>query len=124
MQRKIRNTRAKGWARRKKRVRKNIVGTTDRPRLNVFRSNKHIYAQIINDGDGQTLAAASSRSPELRDELSGLEKIAGAKKVGELAAKKCIEKKIDKVVFDRNGYIYHGRVQAVAEGAREAGLSF
>lgn len=110
--------------RRKKSIRKKVSGTTERPRMSVFRSGRHIYAQIINDESGRTLLAASTLSPELRENLKGLKKIAQAKKVGELLARKCLEAKIEKIVFDRNGFIYHGRVQALADGAREAGLKF
>lgn len=111
-----------GWEKRKQRVRKKIKGTTERPRLNVHRSNKHIYAQIIDDMTGKTLAAASTKGKE----LEGLEakKTEAAKKVGEIIGKIALEKGIDKVVFDRSGYIYHGRIKALAEGAREAGLKF
>jgi len=110
-----------GWERRKQRVRKKIKGTPERPRLNVHRSNKHIYAQIIDDVSGKTLAAASTKSKAF--ELDG-KKIDAAKKIGETIGKLAIEKGIDKVVFDRSGYIYHGRIKALADGAREAGLKF
>ena len=111
-------------ARRKKRIRKHVFGTDERPRMSVYKSNKHIYVQVIDDVQGKTLAAASSLAPELKGELDGLKKLDVAKKVGELAAKRCIEAKIDKVVFDRNGYIYCGRVAAVAQAARDGGLKF
>ncbi len=110
-------------ARRKKSIRKKIQGTTERPRLSVFRSAKHIYAQVINDEDGKTLVSASTLDKELREGLGELDKSGASQKVGELVAKRCLEQKIDKVVFDRNGFIYHGRVKAVADAAREAGLS-
>jgi large subunit ribosomal protein L18 len=113
-----------GRIRRKKRIRSRVEGTTERPRLSVFRSLKHIYAQVVDDGAGTTLVTVSSLSKEVRDELKGLKKSERAKKVGTLVAKKCLEKKIDKVVFDRNGNLYHGRVKALATGAREAGLKF
>jgi len=111
-----------GWERRKQRVRKKIKGTPERPRLNVHRSNKHIYAQIIDDATGRTIVAASTKSKE----LAGLDakKVDAAKKVGEAIGKLAMEKGVDKVVFDRSGYIYHGRIKALAEGAREAGLKF
>ena len=99
-------------------IRKSVNGTAERPRLSVFRSNKQIYAQVINDLTGTTLAAASS---------AGLEKIAKteqAKNVGELVAQKATAAGVQQVVFDRNGYLYHGRVQALADGAREGGLKF
>ena len=113
-----------GRLRRKKRIRSRVEGTTERPRLSVFRSLKHIYAQVVDDGSGSTLLTVSSLSKEVREELKGLKKSERAKKVGTLVAKKCLEKKIDKVVFDRNGNLYHGRVKALATGAREAGLKF
>ena len=100
------------------RIRKKVNGTAERPRLSVFRSNKQIYAQVINDIDGKTLASASGL---------GLEKLAmieQAKKVGALLAEKAKAAGVESVVFDRNGYLYHGRVQALAEGAREGGLNF
>lgn len=111
------------WQRRKRRVRRRISGTAERPRLTVFRSNKHIYAQVIDDVSGTTLASASSKDREFgTDELS---KRDAAKKVGEMLASRCKAKSIDAVVFDRNGYLYQsGRVLALAEGAREGGLSF
>ena len=110
---------------RKKRIRGRIEGTPDRPRLTVYRSAKHIYAQVIDDTAGVTLAAASTLSPEFKnldEELKG--KIGAAEKVGQLVAKKALEKGIKTVVFDRNGFIYHGRVRALADGARAAGLEF
>ena len=110
--------------RRKKRVRKNIFGTSDKPRLSVFRSSKHIYVQVIDDKTGQTLAAASSLSGEIKGEMGELNKRDSAKKVGALAAQKCSAAGIDTVIFDRNGYLYCGRVAAVADGAREGGLKF
>lgn len=108
--------------RRHLRVRKKVRGTLERPRLSVFRSLKHIYAQIINDDEGRTLVAASSLSPEIQG-LKGT-KTEIARAVGRLLAQKALEKGITKVVFDRGGYKYHGRVKALAEGAREAGLIF
>ena len=108
---------------RHKRVRKKIYGTADRPRLNVFRSLNHIYVQIIDDVKGHTLVSASSLDPEIRN-VSDKTKKEVARMVGELAARRAQEKGIKKVVFDRGGYIYHGRVQEVAAGAREAGLEF
>jgi len=112
-----------GWQRRKERVRKKISGTPARPRLTVFRSSKHIYAQVIDDTLGVTLAAASTTDKSFEGE--SLDKKGAAKRVGELLAARCQEKQIDAVVFDRNGYLYNsGRVHALAEGAREAGLKF
>jgi large subunit ribosomal protein L18 len=109
--------------RRHLRVRKKTVGTSERPRLNVFKSEKHIYAQIINDESGHTLAAASTLDPAIRDSVTGVN-IESAKLVGELIAKKALEKNIKAVTFDRSGYIYHGRIKALADAAREAGLDF
>jgi len=113
-----------GRQRRKLRIRNKISGTTERPRLSVFRSARHIYAQVVDDTQGRTLASASTLSPDLRGTLGGDKKLDAAKKVGALVAKICIEHQIDKVVFDRNGYLYHGRVKALADAAREAGLKF
>ncbi len=109
--------------RRQARVRKKIRGTDARPRLSVFRSNRHIYVQAISDESGRTLAAASTLSPELR-ELALRPNRSAARMVGELIGKKCKELGIESVVFDRNGFLYHGRVREVAEGARSAGLQF
>ena len=105
--------------RRHRRVRGKISGTAERPRLDVFRSAKHIYAQVIDDVAGVTLCSASSLEKGFEGNGGNVE---GAKKVGEMVAKKCLEKGIETVVYDRGGFIYHGRVKALAEGAREAGL--
>ncbi|WP_434043701.1 MULTISPECIES: 50S ribosomal protein L18 [Sorangium] len=113
-----------GRERRKLRIRKKVEGTPERPRLSVFRSTKHIYAQVIDDVSGKTLAHASTLSKDLKGSLDEDNKVDAAKKVGALIAKICKEKQIDKVVFDRNGYLYHGRVSALAQAAREAGLDF
>ena len=110
--------------RRKFRIRNKISGTPERPRLSVFRSASHIYAQVIDDSKGTTLAAVSTLSGDLAGTLKEDNKTNAAKKVGALVAKVCLENKIEKVVFDRNGYLYHGRVKALAEAAREAGLKF
>jgi large subunit ribosomal protein L18 len=110
--------------RRKRSIRKKIFGTPERPRLTVYRSNQHIYAQLIDDIAGHTLASASTVDSEARDDLADLEKVEQAEAVGKLVAERAQEKGIDKVVFDRNGFIYHGRIAAVADGAREAGLKF
>ena len=109
---------------RKRRVRRKISGSPSRPRLNVYRSNKHIYAQIIEDTTGTIVVVASTISKELKNKLKNIKKTEAAKKVGEFIAKEAIAKGIDRVVFDRGGFLYHGRVKAVAEGAREAGLKF
>ncbi|WP_437482370.1 50S ribosomal protein L18 [Sorangium sp. So ce1014] len=113
-----------GRERRKLRIRKKVEGTPERPRLSVFRSSKHIYAQVIDDVSGKTLAHASTLSKDLKGSLDEDNKVEAAKKVGALIAKICKEKQIGKVVFDRNGYLYHGRVSALAQAAREAGLDF
>lgn len=110
--------------RRKRGIRKKIFGTPNRPRLTVYRSNKHMYAQIINDLEGHTLVAASTLDDDFGLDLEDPSKIDEARKVGELIAERAKQEDIEKVVFDRNGFIYHGRVKAVAEGAREAGLDF
>ncbi len=111
-------------SKRKTRVRSRVKGTGERPRLNVFRSLKHIYVQAIEDTTGKTLVSASTMSPELKGSFRQGGNAEAAKKVGELIAKKCLEKGIQKVVFDRNGYLYHGRVKALAEAARASGLIF
>ena len=105
--------------RRHRRVRGKISGTAARPRLDVFRSAKHIYAQIIDDEQGVTLVSASTMDKDFNGNGGNVD---AAKKVGERIAKKCLEKGITEVVYDRGGFVYHGRVQALAEGAREAGL--
>jgi len=110
--------------RRRKRIRKKISGTDKRPRLSVFRSLKHIYAQIINDEESITLISACTLSPEIREQIKYGGNIAAAKIVGELIARKALEKGIKTIVFDRGGYIYHGRVKMLAEAARESGLQF
>ncbi len=107
-------------AKRQKRIRGRLTGTSERPRISVFRSNRGIYAQVIDDVAGSTLVAA--RSAEV--EAAGLDKSGVAKEVGELLARRAKEKNIETVVFDRSGYLYHGRVKALAEGAREGGLRF
>jgi large subunit ribosomal protein L18 len=110
--------------RRRARIRKKIYGTSERPRLSVFRSLRYIYAQVIDDERGHTLVHISSRSKEFIKEGEKISKVEKAKRVGEVLAKKCLEKNIKKVVFDRGGYLYHGRVSALAEGARKGGLEF
>jgi large subunit ribosomal protein L18 len=113
-----------GRERRKLRIRNKVEGTTERPRLSVFRSAKHIYAQVIDDTTGKTLAHASTLSKDLKGTLGDDNKTDAAKKVGALIAKVCKSKGVAKVVFDRNGYLYHGRISALAQAAREAGLEF
>jgi large subunit ribosomal protein L18 len=110
--------------RRRERVRRTVRGTDERPRLSVFRSGKHIYAQVVTDGAGRTLLAVSTLTPELRGQLTKTATVDAAKEVGKLVARRCQEKGIQRVVFDRNGFLYHGRVRAVADGAREGGLQF
>lgn len=114
----------KSRIRRHLRVRRKITGTSERPRLNVYRSEKHIYAQLIDDVQGVTLASASTLDKELRDQVENGGNIDAARKVGELIAKRGKDAGIANVVFDRGGYLYHGRVQALADAAREAGLEF
>jgi large subunit ribosomal protein L18 len=106
------------------RVRKKIFGTPERPRLSVFRSSKHIYAQLIDDVKGVTLAAASTLDKELAGQIGNGGDVESARKVGELIAKRAKAKGYERVVFDRGGYLYHGRIQALADAAREAGLQF
>ncbi len=108
---------------RKERIRKKLAGTSERPRLSIYKSLKHIYAQVVDDGSGKTLAFASSLSKELKGKDEG-DKKADAKRVGALIAEKCKAAGVSAVVFDRNGFPYHGRIAAVADGAREAGLQF
>ncbi|MFQ5442091.1 MAG: 50S ribosomal protein L18 [Thermodesulfobacteriota bacterium] len=119
---KVKNMQAR--EKRKVRIRKTLKGTSERPRLNVFRSGRHIYAQIIDDSDSKTLLCASTLTGDLSAKTSKMNKTDAAKKVGELIGKLAKEKGISKVVFDRGGYLYHGRVKALADGAREAGLDF
>jgi large subunit ribosomal protein L18 len=109
---------------RHRRVRKKVTGTSQRPRLAVFRSLHHIYAQVIDDTEGHTLAAASTLDPDLRKALKTGGDIEAAKAVGKLVGERAREKGVQKVVFDRGGFMYHGRVQGLAEAAREAGLQF
>jgi large subunit ribosomal protein L18 len=116
--------RAEARKRRHKRVRKKVFGTPERPRLCVFRSLKHIYAQIIDDTIGHTLVAASTLDPAIREKIKGKTKTEQAREVGLLLAQKALAKGITKVAFDRGGYKYHGRVKALAEGARKGGLEF
>lgn len=118
------NPRFTARLRRKKRIRKKIEGVEERPRLTVFRSDKHMYAQIINDMTGATLVAASTLCAEFKEMGPAKGKVGAAGRVGELIARKAMEKGIAKVVFDRNGFIYHGRIQALADAARRQGLDF
>ncbi|MCL1996067.1 MAG: 50S ribosomal protein L18 [Defluviitaleaceae bacterium] len=106
------------------RLRRNISGTNAKPRLNVFRSNKHIYAQVIDDVEGSTIVAASTKEKTIGEGLKSTADVEAAKAVGLALGKRAIQQGIETVVFDRGGYLYHGRVAALAEGAREAGLKF
>lgn len=110
--------------RRHKRIRAKVSGTQERPRLNVYRSLEHIYAQVIDDWEGETLVSASTVDSAIRPQLGGLSKTEQARIVGETVAERALDKGIQVVVFDRGGYKYHGRVEALAEGAREKGLRF
>ena len=118
------NPRQEARLKRKKRIRKKISGSPERPRLSVFRSTKHIYAQVIDDLNGVTLVAASSLNPEIREQEKVKGKIEEAKRVGKMIADKAKAQGITAVVFDRNGFLYHGRVRALATAARESGLEF
>ena len=106
------------------RIRKSIVGTPERPRLNVFRSSKHMYAQLIDDVSGVTIVSASTLDNELKDKVKNGSSVEAAKLVGDLVAKRAVEKGYSSIVFDRGGYLYHGRIKALADSAREAGLQF
>lgn len=110
--------------RRHLRIRRAVRGTPERPRLSVFRSLTHIYAQVIDDRGGRTLVAASTLDPEIRAQAAAAKKAEAGRMVGQLLARRAQEKGLRRVVFDRGGYLYHGRVKAVAEGAREGGLEF
>ena len=120
----MKETRTAARIRRHERVRKNIAGTSGVPRLSVFRSLKHIYAQIIDDTAGCTLVSASTLDAEVREQVSGLNKTDQAKVVGKRLAEKALSSGVTQVVFDRGGYLYHGRVKALADASREAGLKF
>jgi large subunit ribosomal protein L18 len=109
---------------RKKRIRKKITGSEERPRMSVFRSAKHVYSQIIDDTKGITLVTASTTEKEVREQQKFENKTAAATYIGQLVAERAKEKGITSVVFDRNGFLYHGRIKAVSDGARKAGLNF
>jgi large subunit ribosomal protein L18 len=117
-------TRREATTRRHGRIRRRVSGTPERPRLAIFRSNNHIYAQVIDDVAQATLAAASSLEPDLRKELDSGATCDASTKVGELVAQRAMAKGVTQVVFDRGGKLYHGRVKALADAAREAGLEF
>lgn len=118
------DSKRKARLKRKARIRKRITGTPEQPRLSVFRSAKHIYAQVIDDVAGRTLVAASSLEKEVGEDSELKGKTARAVLVGKLVAKRALDQSIKSVVFDRNGFLYHGRVKAVSDGAREGGLDF
>ncbi len=115
-------TKEEARARRHMRIRRKVIGTAERPRLNIFRSSRHIYAQVVDDTQGRTLLSASSLDPELDLKVGG--NVEAAKAVGALLGKRALAGGVTKVVFDRGGYLYHGRVKALADAAREAGLEF
>jgi large subunit ribosomal protein L18 len=116
--------RVTGRLRRKLRIRKKVKGSDERPRLTVYRSLRHIYAQVVVDTTGETLVAASTISKELKGKVKNTGSIEAANSVGTLVAQKALKKGIKKVVFDRNGFLYHGRIKALAEAARQKGLEF
>lgn len=118
------NIRQQARLKRKKRIRKKIYGTQQRPRLSVFRSARHTYAQVVDDTTGHTLAAASTLDKEAQSGPKSENKIEAAKLVGKLVGQRALGKGIKEVVFDRNGFLYHGRIKSLSEGAREAGLVF
>jgi large subunit ribosomal protein L18 len=118
------NLRTQARLKRKQRIRKNLVGNENRPRLCVFRSAKHIYAQVIDDSRSHTITAASSVEKTVRENPESKNKLTTANMVGKIVGQRALEKGVARVVFDRNGFLYHGRVKAVSEGAREAGLEF
>lgn len=121
----ITKTKIANRKRLKRHIRMRITGSSDRPRLTVFRSLKHMYAQIVDDSTGKTLVSVSDISKDLAEQFKGLKgQVAVGKKLGTLAAQRAMEKKISQVVFDRNGYLYHGAIKALADGAREGGLKF
>jgi large subunit ribosomal protein L18 len=118
------NIRQQARLKRKKRIRKKIYGTPQRPRLSVFRSSRHIYAQIVDDTAGRTLVAASTVDQQTKDAPKFKNKVAAANFVGKIVGERALNQGIKKVVFDRNGFLYHGRVKSLSEGARKTGLIF
>lgn len=120
----VANQRYLARKKRQVRVRRKVLGTVERPRLCVFRSSKHIYVQIVEDVNGRTLVAASTATKDIAESVKYTGNIEAAKAVGQAVAKKALEQNIKQVVFDRNGFLYHGRIKALADAAREAGLSF
>jgi large subunit ribosomal protein L18 len=123
VKRKIENAKVKAWVGRRARTRRKVEGS-DRPRLTIFRSSKHIYAQIVEADTGRTIMTVSSRSKQVMGDAAATGNVEAAKAVGKAVAAAALEKNIDRVVFNRNGFLYHGRVKALAEAAREAGLQF
>ena len=117
-------SRSKVRAKKHMRIRNRFSGSAERPRLAVFRSNNHVYAQVIDDVNGTTLVSASTLEKDIKAELKNTDDIAAASKIGDVVAKRALEKGIKTVVFDRGGYIYHGKVKALADAARENGLTF
>lgn len=124
MQRKIRNPKERKRSKRAVSIRKKLEGSAERPRLAVFRSSKHIYAQLIDDVRGVTMTTASTQSPDIREELKTLKKMERSVRVGKKIAELAKAMGVEAVIFDRAGYPYHGRIAALANGAREAGLKF
>jgi len=120
----LKRTKEEARKRRKMRVRKKVFGTPERPRLAVFGSLNHIYAQVINDMEGRTIAAASTIEKEVREKIDHGGNVDSARQVGQMIAKRAVEKGVRKVVFDRGGFRYHGRIKALADAAREGGLEF
>jgi len=118
------NTKKVIWLKRKKRIRRRIVSTAERPRLTVFRSARHIYGQVVDDTTGATIVAACSNEKAVKDQPKFESKVATAVFTGKLLAQRAMDKGVKKVVFDRNGFLYHGRIKAFSDGAREAGLDF
>lgn len=118
------NVKKEARLKRKQRIRKKVAGTQERPRLSVFRSSKHIYAQVIDDVLGRTIVAASTMEKAVKDKSDFENKISKASYIGKLVAERAKEKGVSNVVFDRNGFMYHGRVKALSDGARDGGLNF
>ncbi|MEX0773175.1 MAG: 50S ribosomal protein L18 [Balneolales bacterium] len=118
------NLKQKRRARIHRRIRSNVIGTEVRPRLSIYKSSKHIYTQLIDDANGNTLASTSTRNADLQDSFKGKKPVEKAEILGRLLGEKALENKIERISFDRSGYAYHGIISAIASGAREAGLKF
>lgn len=118
------NLKQKRRARIRRRIRSKVIGTESRPRLSIYKSSKHIYTQLIDDASGNTITSASTRNADLQDSFKGKKPVEKAGVLGKLLGEKALEKKIERIIFDRSGYAYHGIVSAIADGAREAGLKF